>query len=143
MSLSQQVINLIDAAPGDLQTAIAALAPALLEAAAGLKHLQYSVGCGSTGQWLVTTLQNRQSGQEIKVIYCFATAPDLQAFYPEPLGVVELPLLDLLFQLNALTEIDQLVFYDTANFAQGRPVKRQELQQAIERHLSTPPPMSC
>jgi hypothetical protein len=143
MSLSQQVRNLIDEAPPDLQPAIAALAPALVEAAQGLKNIQYFVGSGASGQWIASTLQHRQSGQEIKVVYCFANTADLQTFYQEPLLSVELPLLDLLFQLTVLTDIEQLVFYDNADFAQGRQVKRSDLQQAIERHLVIPPPLSC
>jgi hypothetical protein len=143
MSLSQQAENLIDEAPLDLQPAIVALTPALVEAAQGLKNLQYFVGSGSSGQWIASTLQHRQSGQEIKVVYCFAQVADLQTFYQEPMLAVELPLLDLLFQLTALPDIEQLVFYDSADFAQGRQVKRADLQAAIERHLSTPPPQTC
>jgi hypothetical protein len=143
MSLSQQAQNLIEGAPRDLQPAIAALTPALLEAAQGLKHLQYFVGSDNSGQWIASTLQHRQSGQEIKVLYCFAGVPELQSFYPEPLLAVELPVLDLLFQLTALPNIDRLVFYDSADFSRGFEVERAVLQAAIERHLAAPPPQIC
>ena len=79
MTLTQQIHNLVEAAPVDLQASIAALAPALAEAAIELKHLQYFVGVGATGQWIATTLQHRQSQQEIQVIYCFAQVAELQA----------------------------------------------------------------
>jgi hypothetical protein len=143
MTLAQQIKNLIEAAPQDLQTAIAALAPALQAAAIDLAHLNYLIGVGPTGQWIATTLKNRQSGQEIKVVYCFATAQDLQIFYQEALPWAELPTIDLLFQLNSLDSIDQLVFFDSADFSRGHQVSRVDLQKSIEQQLKAPPSTFC
>ena len=147
MTLTQQIHNLVEAAPADLQTSIAALAPALAQVAIELKHLQYCVGVNATGQWIATTLQHRQSQQEIKVIYCFAQVAELQAFYQEALTAAALPVIDLLFQLTALDEIDRLVFFDGADTSQGIPVNKLDLQRSIEQHLRSiatlPPDNFC
>ncbi len=147
MTLTQQIQNLVEAAPADLQTSIAALAPALEQAAIDLKHLQYCVGVSATGQWIATTLQNRQSQQEIRVVYCFAKVADLQVFYQEALASAELPVIDLLFQLTALNEIDRLVFFDSADTSQGRNVSKLDLQRSIELQLKSaaalPPNLFC
>jgi hypothetical protein len=147
MTLTQQINNLVEAAPSDLQAAITALAPALAQAAIDLKHLNYLVGVGPNGQWIATTLQNRQSGQEIKVVYCFATAQDLQIFYQEALPWAELPTIDLIFQLTALDTIDQLIFFNSADFNHGHRVTRTNLQRSIEEQLksssNSPPATFC
>jgi hypothetical protein len=147
MTLTQQIHNLVADAPADLQTSIAALAPALKQAAIELKHLQYCVGVSTTGQWLATTLQNRQSQQEIKVIYCFATVADLQVFYEEAITSAELPVIDLLFQLTALDDIDRLVFFDSADVNRGKLVNKLDLQRSIEQQLKSvatlPPDNFC
>lgn len=147
MTLTQQIQNLVETAPVDLQISIAALAPALEQAAIELKYLQYFVGVSATGQWIATTLQNRQSQQEIKVIYCFAKVADLQVFYEEAISSAELPVIDLLFQLTALDDIDRLVFFDSADASQGRNVSKLDLQRSIERQLKSvatlPPDNFC
>jgi hypothetical protein len=147
MTLTQQIDNLIEAAPTDLQTSIAALAPALERAASKLQCLQYTVGVSATGQWIATTLQNRQSQQEIKVIYCFAQVADLQVFYEEAVSSAELPVIDLLFQLTALNDIDRLVFFDGADVSGGQQVSKLDLQRSIEQQLKSaatlPPDNFC
>jgi endo-1,4-beta-mannosidase len=147
MTLTQQIHNLVETAPADLQISIAALAPALEQAAIELKYLQYFVGVSATGQWIATTLQNRQSQQEIKVIYCFAQVADLQVFYEEAVSSAELPVIDLLFQLTALDDIDRLVFFDSADASRGRNVSKLDLQRSIEQQLKSvatlPPDNFC
>ncbi len=147
MTLTQQIQNLVEAAPADLQTSIAALSPALEQAAIDLKHLQYCIGVSTTGQWIATTLQNRQSQQEIKVVYCFAKVADLQVFYQEALASAELPVIDLLFQLTALDEVDRLVFFDSADSSRGKNISKLDLQRLIEQQLKSattiPPDHFC
>jgi hypothetical protein len=147
MTLTQQIHNLVETAPADLQTSIAALSPALEQAAIKLKHLQYWVGVSTTGQWMATTLQNRQSQQEIRVIYCFATVADLQVFYEEAIASAELPVIDLLFQLTALDDIDRLIFFDSVDGSQGQHVSKLDLQRSIEKQLKSvatlPPDNFC
>jgi hypothetical protein len=147
MTLTQQIQNLVADAPADLQSSIAALAPALEQAAIELQHLQYFIGVSVTGQWIATTLQNRQSQQEIKVIYCFAKVDDLQVFYKATGSSAELPVIDLLFQLTALDDIDRLVFFDSADVSRGKNVNRLDLQRSIEQQLKSiatlPPDNFC
>ncbi len=146
MTLTEQIHNLVEAAPADLQISIAALAPALEQAAIDLQYLQYFIGV-SAGQWIATTLQNRQSRQEIKVIYCFAQVADLQVFYEEAVSSAELPVIDLLFQLTALDDVDRLVFFDSADVSRGKNVSKLDLQRSIERQLKSmatlPPDNFC
>jgi hypothetical protein len=147
MTLTQQIHSLVEAAPADIQTSIAALAPALEQAAIDLQYLQYFVVVSTTGQWLATTLQNRQSQQEIRVIYCFGQVADLQVFYQEAIASAELPVIDLLFQLTALEDIDRLVFFDSADVSQGKQVNKLDLQRSIEQQLKSvatlPPDNFC
>jgi hypothetical protein len=147
MTLTQQIQNLVEAAPADLQTSISALAPALEQAAIDLKYLQYCIGVSSTGQWIATTLQNRQSQQEIKVVYCFAKVADLEVFYQKALASAELPVIDLLFQLTALDEVDRLVFLDSADSSRGKNISKLDLQRSIEQQLKSaaalPPDFLC
>jgi hypothetical protein len=146
MTLTQQIQNLVEAAPADLQTSIAALAPALERAAIELR-LQYYVGVSTSGQWIATTLQNRQSQQEIMVVYCFTSSKDIQLFYQEAVAAVELPVIDLLFQLTALDGIDRLIFFDSADFGRGHHVDKLDLQRSIEKQLKSaatlPPDYFC
>jgi hypothetical protein len=146
MSLTQQIENLVESAPDDLQNTIAALAPALEKAAKQL-CLQYFVAIGATGQWIATTLQNRQSQQEITVVYGFANVSDLQAFYQKSSDSVVLPVIDLLFQLTALDDIDRLIFFDSADFSRGKHVSKLDLQKSIEQQLKSaatlPPEHFC
>jgi hypothetical protein len=146
MTLTQQIQNLVEAAPADLETTIAALAPAL-EQAAQVLLLQYFVGVGANDQWIATTLQNRQSQQEITVVYCFATASDLSVFYQEAVASVTLPVIDLLFQLTALDDVDRLIFFNSADFGQEKHVSKLDLQRSIEKQLKSaatlPPDQFC
>jgi hypothetical protein len=48
---------------------------------------------------------------------------------------VEIPTIDLLFQLLALEGVDQLVFFNSQQFSQGRTLERAAMQRAIEAHL--------
>lgn len=147
MTLTQQIQNLIETAPADIQTSIAALAPALEQAAIELQHLQYFVGVSTTGQWVATTLQNRQSQREVTVVYCVARAASLPALYQEAIASVELPVIDLLFQLTVLDDIDQLIFFDSDDTSQGKPVSKLNLQRSIEQQLKSaatlPPDSFC
>lgn len=135
MDLLQQVTALIAEAPEDLQPAIAAMAPVLESAAKTLGKLSYWVGCSPEGDWLVVTLQHPQTKEEKKAIYCFSHEADLQHSHQETLDTVEIPTIDLLFQLLALEGIDQLVFFNSIEFSQGRTLERAALQKAIEGHL--------
>jgi hypothetical protein len=135
VDLAQQITNLITEAPEDLQPAIAAMAPVLESAARTLGKLSYWVGCSPEGDWLVVTLQHPQTKAEKKAIYCFSHEADLQQSNKAAMDTVEIPTIDLLFQLLALEGVDQLVFFNSQQFSQGRTLERAAMQRAIEAHL--------
>jgi hypothetical protein len=135
VELTQQVTNLITEAPADLQPAIAAMAPVLESAAKTLGKLSYWLGCSEEGDWLVVTLPHPQTKEEKKAIYCFSHEADLQQANQTAMATVEIPTIDLLFQLLALEGVDQLVFFNSIEFTQGRTLERAGLQRAIEGHL--------
>jgi hypothetical protein len=135
MDLMQQVTDLVEDAPDDLREAIEAIAPVLAQIASQMEQLAYWVGCDASGQWLVTTLQHPQTGAEKNVIYCFAQEADLSATYGEDKEGMELPIVDLVFQLLAMESIDQLIFFKPHQLDRGRTVDRVDLKQAIEAHL--------
>jgi hypothetical protein len=146
VSLSQQVQALIDHAPTDLQQPIAQIAPILQQVAGDLAHQSYFIGQSHNQEWIVITLENRQQVQR-QSIYAFSQQQDVLQFYGPAEMAIELPVIDLLFQLFALDAIDQLIFFDQpGNFETGRTVSRAAVQKAIEQQLQpnqTLPPDIC
>jgi hypothetical protein len=119
VELTQQVTNLITEAPADLQPAIAAMAPILESAAKSLGQLSYWLGCSTEGDWMVVTLQHPQTKEEKKAIYCFSHEADLRHSNKADMDVLEIPTIDLLFQLLALDGVDQLVFFNSIEFSKA------------------------
>lgn len=146
VNLEQQIQILIDQAPADLQQPIAHVSPVLNQIATDLAHQSYFIGQNSSQEWIVITLQNGEKVQ-MDAVYAFGHQQDAAKFYGPTELVIEIPVIDLLFQLLALESIQQLIFFDAAgNMESGRTLARSDLQQAIEQHLrsgNTLPPDVC
>jgi hypothetical protein len=146
VSLSQQARELIDQAPADLQQSIAKIAPLLQQIAGNLAHQSYFIGQNHNQEWVSIVLENRQRVQKHSV-YAFSRQQDARQFYDADDRAVEMPVIDLLFQLIALESIDQLIFFDQpGNWESGRTVSRTDIQEAIAQHLQTDnnlPPNVC
>lgn len=142
MDLKQQVQVLIENAPQDGLTpqVVEAISPVLTLLASQLGHLEYHILQTLNGDWVVTTLSNRtQPELEKNVIYAFATDKDAIGFQPvdDPqLVTATIPVTHILFQLLALATVTSLVFFDTpGNLATGTEVRREDLEDLIQRQL--------
>jgi hypothetical protein len=146
VSLSQQVRALIDQAPADLQQSIAKIAPLLQQIAGNLAHQSYFIGQNHNQEWISIVLENRERVQKHSV-YAFSQQQDVYQYYGDEDVAVEMPVIDLLFQLLALTSIDQLIFFDRpGNWESGRTVSRTEIEKAIAAQLQSSnslPPDIC
>jgi hypothetical protein len=146
MNLEQQMQALIDNAPQDGQTPMImeAIAPVLKHFADRLQHSQYYILQSPHQSWLVTTLSNRNQPElEKNVIYAFTTPQDSFSFQPnsQPQNqsqnpVLAIPVLQILFQIFALTMVDSVIFFEVpGNTVNGTEVRRQDLATAIQSQL--------
>lgn len=144
MNLDQQLQILIEEAPKDgvtPQVINNAVNPVLRAFAAQLQHQTYFTYKSLDGNWLLTTLSNRQKPDlEKKVIYAFCTleaAQKFQGISPDPkLMAQKIGVAHILFQLFALQDLDSIVFIETPNnLNSGKEVHRKDLQGAIQAQL--------
>lgn len=154
-NLEKQIQLLIKNAPKDGMTPklVATIAPVLKVAAENLRHPRYYILQNFEGSWVSTTLCNR-SNPELKkqVIYAFpglndAIRSSLTGISPQVVAK-PIPIIDILFQLLAITPVDSIVFMETPGTNNNAvEVRRADLenmiQQTLQRHLPTgqvPPP---
>lgn len=146
MNLEQQMQALIDNAPQDGQTPMImeAIAPVLKHFADRLQHSQYYILQSPHQSWLVTTLSNRNQPElEKNVIYAFTTPQDSLSFQPHSQPQTQsqnpalaIPVLQILFQMFALTMVDSVIFFEVpGNTVNGTEVRRQDLATAIQDQL--------
>ncbi len=146
MNLEQQMQALIDNAPQDGQTPMImeAIAPVLKHFADRLQHSQYYILQSPHQSWLVTTPSNRKQPElEKNVIYAFTTPQDSLSFQPhsqpqtQPQNpALAIPVLQILFQMFALTMVDSVIFFEVpGNTVNGTEVRRQDLATAIQSQL--------
>ncbi len=118
-----------------------------------LRHPRYYILQNFEGSWVSTTLCNG-SNPELKkqVIYAFPRLND--AIRSSHTGISPqvvakpMPIIDILFQLLAITPVDSIVFMETPGTnTNAVEVRRADLenmiQQTLQRHLPTgqvPPP---
>lgn len=143
MDLQAQIQSLIDNAPQDGITPqlVAAIARALIQIAQKLRHLQYYILQNPDGNWVSTTLSNKENPQlQKQVIYAYPTLQDVSTtsgvgFDPQmiaaPIGVIE-----ILFQIIALQPVDSIIFFDTpGTTANAVEIPRSQVNSIIESSL--------
>ena len=143
MDLQAQIQSLIDNAPQDGITPqlVAAIAPALIQITQKLRATQYYILQNPDGEWVLTTLSNKNNPQlQKQVIYAYPTLQDVSTtsgvgFDPQmiaaPIGVIE-----ILFQMVALQPVDSIIFFDTpGTTANAVEIKRSLIQSIIESSL--------
>jgi hypothetical protein len=149
-NLEKQIQLLIQNAPKDGITPklVATIAPVLRVAAKNLRHPRYYILQNSEGSWVSTTLCNKANPElEKQVIYAFPRLNDaIRSSHIEikPQVVAKpIPIIDILFQLLAITPVDSIVFMETPGTnTNAVEVRRADLenmiQQTLQQHL--PPP---
>jgi hypothetical protein len=143
ISLDAQIRELIDNAPQDGTTPLLmeAIAPALMELAGRLRHLQYFVAQTLDGSWAVTLLSHETiPNLQKQIIYAYPTLKDVASGpYPmhEPQMIaLPLPVTHILFQMAAMETIDSIIFFETpGNTTIGTEIQRTDLQSLIQTRL--------
>lgn len=146
MSLDRQIQSLIDDAPDDGITPriVSAIAPGLKQLATKLRHEQYYIVQSFDGEWVVTTISDRQKPKiERRIIYAFPTLQDIPKTTDSQLIAVPMPITHLLFQLLALETVDSLVFLETPGDATtGYEIKRADMQKLVQVQLKPKSPFN-
>jgi hypothetical protein len=135
--LQRQADALIQNAPDDGVTpgAVQLVAGVLGVIAQRLTHTQYFLLQNRETQWLTYTLGNREHPEIEKVViyaYSGGTAANLERLKlgAKELVVVEYPVLEILFRLLSLQEVDAVIFFERATETQsGIEIARTDLEQ--------------
>ena len=150
MNLEQQLTIIVKEATNyKVPTVVAeqAIVPVLKSFASQLNHLEYYILQNLTEDWVLTTITNAQLNQDKRVIYAFVSVQDAAIFQGKSnpdLIAMPISVVQLLFRLFSLQEIDSLIFLeDSQNLNRGVEVKRHFLVGAIEQQIkqltNTPP----
>ena len=145
MDLDQQTQALVEGAPQDGSTPqlVESISPALKILAQRLRHLQYYVMQTLDDSWVMTTLEHRaESETEKNVIYAFPTLKDVAAgpfALSDPnMIAVPVPVMNILFQMLAMTSIYSIIFFETpGNVTVGTEVQRAELETLVHQFLQS------
>jgi hypothetical protein len=141
--LDHQVALLIQNAPKDGATpgAVNLVGSVLKAIAARLKHLNYFVIQDEYGGWLLTTLSHRESPDiEKTVVYAYSsrTVANLECLKLASPGIEceEYGIIDILFRLIGLKQIDSLIVFDhPTNAQQGTEIVRQDVEKLCEKQI--------
>ena len=143
LNLEQQFQALIQEAPQfgvPSQVMEQAVVPALKLLAEPLQHSHYFLPQAADGSYILTTLMHRELPKtEKKVIYVFSTPDDASHF--ETISesanqIAEIQVIQLLFELMALKEVDSLIFMDNpGNLDKGTEISRSLLENKIQSQL--------
>ena len=143
MNLEQQFQALIQEAPQfgvPSQVMEQAVVPVLKQLVEPLKYCNYFLPQAADGSYILTTLTHRElPDTEKKVIYVFSTPDDASNF--ETIAesadkIAEIQVIQLLFELMALKEVDSLIFMDNpGNLDKGAEISRALLENKIQSQL--------
>ena len=139
MELKQQLQVLVDeAAEHGIAPAIIenAIAPVFEVVARQLQHLEYYVLQNLSEDWVISVINN--GDREKKVIYAFTTVRDakLKIGQESDIVAISLPVVQILFRLFSVGQIDSIIFFDrSANTSGGVELKRRDLQNSLQQQL--------
>jgi hypothetical protein len=141
--LDRQIDELVQGAPQDGVTpGITKVISSVLKAIAmQLHHSSYYILQSQDGSWLLTTLSNRTSPDVEKnaiYAYCNSTAANLERLKQgdRHLVCLEIGIIELLFRLVGLKEIDSLILFDKSTDTQrGMEISRVELQGLCDKQM--------
>lgn len=146
MNLDRQIQSLIDDAPDDGITPriVQAIAPGLKQFATKLRHKQYFIVQSLDGEWVVTTISDRQKPKiEKRVIYAFPTLQDIPKTTDTQLIAVPIAVTHILFQLIALETVDSIIFFEIPGDANtGYEIKRADMQKLVQVQLKPKSPFN-
>lgn len=138
MKLEQQLQEIVKEAPEHgvpLEVVEKAISPVLISFANQLQKLEYFVLQNLAGDWILTTLTNPSINEDKAVIYAFVSVQDAFKFQgnDDPdLVAVPISIIQLLFRLFSLQQVDSLVFLENSeNLTRGQEIKREQLADSI------------
>ena len=142
-NLDRQIDQLVQDAPQDGVTpGITKVISAVLKAIAmQLHHSSYYILQAQDGSWLLTTLSNNNSPEVEKNVvyaYCSKTAANLERLKLGDRNLVcaETGIIEILFRLVGLKEVDSLILFDKSTDTQrGMEISRGELQGLCEKQM--------
>ena len=115
-----------------------AIAPVLKMFAEQLQYLEYYVLQNLEDDWVLTTIANPQTKQNKNVIYAFVSVQDASTFSGKAnhdLIAVPISVVQLLFRLFSLEQVDSIIFLEKQNLDRGLEVKRELLSQSIQQQI--------
>jgi hypothetical protein len=141
--LDRQIDRLVEDAPQDGVTPgiTRALSSVLKAIALQLNHSSYYILQSQDGNWLLATLSNRNSPEIEKNVvyaYCSSAASNLERLKQGDHNLVSvgIDIIEILFRLVGLKEVDSLIFFDTLTDTQkGIEISRLELQALCEKRM--------
>ena len=138
MKLEQQLQEIVNEAPEHgvpSEVVEQAILPVLMSCAKQLQKLEYFVIQNLSGDWILTTLTNPSINQEKRVLYAFVSVQDAAKFQGKDdpdLIAVPISIIQLLFRLFSLQQVDSLIFFeDSDNFNQGQEIQREQLVDSM------------
>jgi hypothetical protein len=141
--LDKQLRILIDEAAGYGVPPIVmekAIIPVLKLFLRELKNSKYFICQNPQGNWLMTTIQQKDNPtQQKKVIYAFTSQKDAwDSLVDRDLRVISLPVTEILLRLFSVREIDSLIFLDVpGNIIKGKEIDRVQMEQLIDEKIQT------
>jgi hypothetical protein len=142
-NLNLQIDQLVEDAPQDgITPGITKVLAVVLKAIAmQLHHNNYYILQAQDGSWLLTTLSNRNTPEVEKNVvyaYCSSTAANLERLkLGDPkLICAETGIIEILFRLVGLKEVDSLILFDKSTDTQrGTEISQVELQELCEKQM--------
>lgn len=141
-TLDRQVALLVQSTPDqETASAVSLIASVLKAIAQNLKHVNYFVIQDLEGGWLLTPLSNHDNPELEKTTiyaYCDRTAANIDRLKlnDENLECAEYSVIDMLFRLIGMKQVDSIVFFDRATDTQrGIEVIRTDIESLCEKQI--------
>jgi hypothetical protein len=141
-TLDHQVALLVQSTPDqETASAVSLIASVLKAIARNLKHVNYFVIQDIEGGWLLTPLSNHDNPELEKTTiyaYCDRTAANIDRLKlnDENLECAEYSVIDMLFRLIGMKQVDSIVFFDRATDTQrGVEVIRTDIESLCEKQI--------
>lgn len=140
--LDRQVALLVESTPDEeTASAVSLIASVLKAIAQNLKHTVYFVIQDIEGGWLLTPLSNHDNPELEKITiyaYCDRTPANIDRLKlnDDNLECGEYNVIDMLFRLIGMKQVDSIVFFDRATDTQhGIEIGRTDIEALCEKQI--------
>ncbi|PZU96165.1 MAG: hypothetical protein DCE90_10505 [Pseudanabaena sp.] len=140
--LDHQVSLLVQSTPDqETASAVSLIASVLKAIAQKLKHTEYFVIQDIEGGWLLTPLSNHENPELEKVTiyaYCDSTPANIDRLKlnDENLECAQYNVIEMLFRLIGMKQVDSIVFFDRLTDTQrGIEIGRTDIEELCEKQI--------